>query len=61
MCEFKVFLNGEKIFEGAVYARTIGSQVSIKDILGVTKKIENAKIVEVDVTSEKLVLTSLES
>jgi len=59
MCEFKVFLDGEMIFEGAVYAKATGGQVSVKDILGATRKIDNSKIIEIDVTSEKLVLGSV--
>ena len=59
MCEFQVYLGSEKVFEGAVYANASGSQVSVKDILGISKKIENAKIVEVDVTSERLILSAL--
>jgi predicted RNA-binding protein len=57
MCEFKVFLNNEEVFEGAVYAKATGSQVTVGDILGTNKKFENAKIAEVDVTTERLVLT----
>jgi predicted RNA-binding protein len=59
MCELKVFLEGEKVFEGAVYARAAGGEVSVKDILGTTKKFENVKITEIDVTSEKLVLAGV--
>ena len=59
MCEFKVFLDNEKIFDGAVYAKAAGSTVEVRDIIGSSNKIENAKIVEVDVTKEKLVLTTL--
>jgi predicted RNA-binding protein len=61
MCEFKVFLDREKVFEGAVYAKATGTQVSLKDILGTSKQVENARIVEVDVTSERLILTSVET
>jgi len=59
MCEFKVFLDNEKIFDGAVYAKATGSTVEVRNIIGSSNKIENAKIVEVDVTKEKLILTRL--
>lgn len=59
MCEFKVFLNDEEVFEGAVRAKATESGVLLKDILGSSRKIDNAKIVEVDVTKEKLILTKL--
>ncbi|MBS7650652.1 MAG: CooT family nickel-binding protein [Candidatus Bathyarchaeia archaeon] len=59
MCEFKVFLDGEKIFEGAVYAKSAGNTVLLRDILGGSKSIEKVKILEVDVTSERLTLTRL--
>ncbi|MEM2942082.1 MAG: CooT family nickel-binding protein [Candidatus Bathyarchaeia archaeon] len=59
MCEFKVFLENEAIFEGAVYARAAGSSVKLRDIIGYSKEIGNVKIVEVDVTKERLVLERL--
>ncbi len=59
MCEFKVFLGSEEVFEGAVYAKATESSVLLKDILGSSKKIDNSKIMEVDVTKEKLILTKV--
>ncbi|MBS7629529.1 CooT family nickel-binding protein [Candidatus Bathyarchaeota archaeon] len=59
MCEFKVFLDGERIFEGAVYVKSAGDTVLLRDILGSSKSIENVKILEVDVTSERLTLTRI--
>jgi predicted RNA-binding protein len=59
MCEFKVFLEKEAIFEGAVYAKATGSSVKVRDIIGSSKEIGNVKIVEVDVTRERLVLERL--
>jgi len=58
MCEFKVVINGEKVFEDAVYARAAENSVILKDVLGQTKEISNSKIIEVDVTSERLILAS---
>lgn len=58
MCEFTVFLNKEIVYRDAVYVKREGNKVLLKDVLGVTKTIENCKIVEVDVSSERLVLAS---
>ena len=60
MCEFKVFLDGEKVAEDVVYARVEGTRVTILDILGIPVVLEGAKIDEIDVTSTRLVLTRIE-
>ena len=60
MCEFTVFKKGEVVFKGAVYARSDGSKVTVRDILGVSKTFENCTIEEVDVQSERLVLQTAE-
>ncbi len=56
MCEFTVFLNQEIIYRDVVYAKTEGKSVLLKDVLGAAKRAENCRIVEVDVSSERLVL-----
>jgi predicted RNA-binding protein len=56
MCEFTVFLNKEIVYRDVVYAKTEGNNVLLKDVLGATKKVDNCRIVEVDVSSERLVL-----
>ena len=58
MCEFTVFLNKEIVYRDTVYVKHEGNKVLLKDVLGLTKTIENCKIVEVDVSSERLVLAS---
>jgi len=58
MCEFKVILDGEAVFKDAVAAKVKGSNVSVKDVLGQTKEFKNCKILEVDVNSTRLVLSS---
>jgi len=58
MCEFNVLIKGETVFKDAVYAKVDGNKVILKDVLGVSKEIENCRIVEVDVNSERLVLSS---
>ena len=56
MCEFKVLLSGEKVFEDVIYARAESGVILLRDVLGRTKKVEGARIAEVDVAKEVLVL-----
>lgn len=59
MCEFKV-LKGEKIvFKDAVYAKAEGENVTVKDVLGIAQTFEKCMITEVDVGTERLVLTPI--
>ncbi len=60
MCEFTVFKKGEVVFRDAIYVRSDGNTVTVRDVLGVSKTFENCTIKEVDVTSERLVLMSTE-
>ena len=57
MCEFSVLLKEKNVFKDAVYAKVDGSKVIVKDVLGDSRAFENCKIVEVDVSSERLVLS----
>ena len=59
MCEFKVFLNGERIFEDVIYLKAEGNRVILRNILGYSKLVKDSRIVEVDVSSEKVVLESV--
>ena len=58
MCEFKVILVGETVFKDAVNAKAKGNGVSVRDILGQSKEFKNCRILEVDVNSTRLVLSS---
>ncbi len=58
MCEFTVFLNNEIVCRDVVYAKIEGNKVLLKDVLGVAQDLQNCKIIEVDVSSERLVLAS---
>ena len=49
------------MFKDAVYAKADGDTVVVKGVLGDSKVFENCKIVEVDVNSERLVLSSTEN
>ena len=61
VCEFKVFLDGEKVFVDAIYAKSSGGNIKLKNILGETKELKNCQISEVNVTSEMLILTSIKT
>jgi len=56
MCEFKVLIKNEEVYDGVVYAKLEGETVILKDVLGIRKTISPAIIEEVDVQSETLKL-----
>jgi predicted RNA-binding protein len=58
MCEFKVILKGETVFKDVVLAKVKGGNVSVTDVLGQSKEFKNCKILEVNVNSTRLVLSS---
>ena len=58
MCEFDVLVKGRIVFKDAIYAKADGNKVILKDVLGVSKVFEDCKIVEINVNSERLVLSS---
>jgi predicted RNA-binding protein len=58
MCEFKVILDGKTVFKDVVYAKKENGRIIVKDVLGKSKEFKNCKIVEVDVNSTRLVLSS---
>jgi len=59
MCEFKVILDGEIVFKDVVYAKMESDNVIVKDVLGESREFENCKIVEVNVNSTSLKLSSV--
>ena len=61
MCEFSVVLGGKKVFEDVIYAKADGNKVTLKDVLGDSRVLENCRITEIDVGSERLVLSSIEA
>jgi predicted RNA-binding protein len=58
MCEFNVILNGKTVFKDAIYAKMDGNKLIVKDVLGKSREFENCKIIEVDVNSTRMVLSS---
>ena len=61
MCEFSVLLGGKKVFEDVIYAKTDGNKVVLKDVLGASKILKDCKITEIDVGSERLILSSIKT
>lgn len=57
MCEFKVLKKDEIVFRDAVYAKADGNKVTVRDVLGVSKVFEDCTIAEVDVNTERLMLS----
>jgi predicted RNA-binding protein len=58
MCELKVMINTNLVFENAVYAAAAGNDVEVRDIMGKSKEFKNHTITEVNITKEQLVLSS---
>lgn len=59
MCEFKVILEGNTVFKDAVYAKVDGANVIVKDILGDLEEFNNCRIIEVNVTAQRLILSRI--
>lgn len=59
MCEFNIIIEGEKVYGDVVYAKHEENEVILKTILGEIKKIQNCRIIEVDVNNAKLVLEKI--
>lgn len=59
MCEFRVYLDGEKVMEDVIYARSEGDNVRLRDVVGEMAVFEGVKILEVDVTTTSLILQRL--
>lgn len=58
MCEFTVILDGKTVFKDVVYVKVDSSNVIAKDVLGESKTFRNCRIMEVDVNSTHLLLSS---
>lgn len=58
MCEFKVILDQEVVFKDVVYAKMEGNNIIVKDVLGDSKHFKNCKIIEIDVNSTSLILST---
>lgn len=58
MCEFKVFLDGVKVFDDAISLVSRDGGVVLRNVLGEAKAVPHCVISEVDVASERAVLAS---
>lgn len=54
MCEFKVYVEGEKVMEDVVFARVENGGVVLKDIIGESMFFKGKSIDEVNVFSTRL-------
>ncbi len=60
MCEFDVMLDGEKVFEEAVYLQKKDeNSLLIRNILGQEETFNDVSIEKVDVPSEELILSKI--
>lgn len=59
MCEYKVYLEGELVFEDVIYARDLGGRILLRNVAGLTKVVENCRILEVNVEETKILLARL--
>ncbi len=59
MCEFNVILNSKIQLKDVIYAKVEGNNVTVKNILGEAKEFKNCKIIEVDVNTARLVLSTV--
>ncbi len=59
MCEFKVFLDGEKVAEDIIYAKIEGDTITIRDILGRPTVFESTRLDELSVMTTELLLSKI--
>ncbi len=58
MCELKVILNGELVFNDCIYAKAEEGNVTLKNILEETRTIENCTISQVHIGKKTLTLNN---
>ncbi|MEM3699722.1 MAG: CooT family nickel-binding protein [Candidatus Bathyarchaeia archaeon] len=59
MCEFNVILDGKTVYKDVIHAKTESNNVIVKDVLGKSKEFKNCRIVEVDVNTTRLILSTM--
>ena len=59
MCEFTVYINGEKVLEDVIFAIADGKDVVVRDIVGTSRRVNNARITEVNVLTTKIILSTV--
>jgi predicted RNA-binding protein len=58
MCEFKVILDGKEVFKDVISAKTEKNGVIVRNVMGQSEEFKNCKIIDVDVNTTRLVLSS---
>ncbi len=58
MCELTAFLHKDIIYRNVVYAKREEQELVLRTALGADKRLKHCKIVEVDLISKRLVLSS---
>jgi len=56
MCEFKVYLDDERVMEDVIVATVGEGSVTLRDVIGMTRTFEGVRIAEVNVPATRLVL-----
>lgn len=56
MCELVVLKKDKVVFNNAVYAKSEGNKVTVRDVLGVSKVFDDCTIDEVNISKERLLL-----
>lgn len=52
-------INGKTVFKDAVYAKSDGNRIIVKDILGDIKEFQNYKITELKINTQQLILLAI--
>ncbi|MCW3980517.1 MAG: CooT family nickel-binding protein [Candidatus Bathyarchaeota archaeon] len=58
MCELTAFLDKDIVYRYVVYAKIEEEDLVLKNALGADKRIKGCRIVEVDMISKRIVLSS---
>jgi predicted RNA-binding protein len=56
MCEFKVYLDDERVMEDVIFAVAGEGGVTLRDVIGDSRKFKGVRIAEVNVPATRLVL-----
>ena len=58
MCELTAFLDKDIVYRYVVYAKIEEQDLVLKNVLGADRRIKGCRIVEVDMISKRIVLSS---
>jgi len=60
MCEFDLIVDGKTVLRDVIYARREDGKVIVRDVLGELREYQNCRIEEVDASSTRLVLSTVQ-